>query len=247
MIQARTGHSPFTAPFSSILPEDEVVFLQWVEERRRGRPLGYIAGQAFFWGRPIEVVPGVFIPRVESERLVEVALDLSVDTRWVVDLGTGAGGLLLAFLSERPNAYGVGIDCSVRALRVAAHNAKRWEIAPRVMWVRADGGRLPLSSGFADVVLANPPYVPRGEFPQDPALHDEPAHALYSEEGGIGHIRRWILEALRVLRPGGIGVIEASEVVRPRLDAWLKGEKIAFDWVQDASGKDRGVVFTRTS
>lgn len=246
MIQARTGRSVFTHPFTPLLPEDEIVLLQWVEKRRTGRSLGYLTGTAFFWGKALSVVPGVFIPRPESEALVRAFLEHAPGgMKRVVDLGTGSGALLLAVLLERDEVLGLGVDCSSLALAVARANANRWGVARRARFIRADAGRLPLLSDSVDGVIANPPYVPEGWQGADPALQEEPPEALYSPEG-VAHLRTWLTEVLRVLRPGGVGAVEFSSVVAEGAEKVLKDAGVEYGLVRDLSGEIRGAVFRRT-
>ncbi len=245
MIQARTGRSVFHHPFLPLHPEDLLTLLFWTEGRKKGHPLGYLTGRAFFWGRALQVMPGVFIPRPESEALVEVLLNRVEDRELrVVDLGTGSGALLLAFLSERPRARGIGVDRSREALQTALGNARRWGLTDRVRWIQADAARLPLASASVDVLLANPPYVPDGWVGPDPAVEREPPEALYSP-GGVDHFRKWLREGLRVLRPGGVGVMECSSVVEEPVRAILKDTGLAWSFVRDAAGDIRGTLFVK--
>jgi len=246
MIQARTGRSVFRHPFHLLQPEDVFVLLSWTEGRKRGRPLGYLTGRAFFWGRPLRVASGVFIPRPESEALVAALLERTEDRNLrVVDLGTGSGALLLAFLLERPHAQGLGVDRSLQALEVARQNAQQWGLSHRVRWIRADAGRLPLPDASVDVLLANPPYVPDGWVSPDPAVAEEPREALYSP-GGVEHFRIWLQEALRVLRPGGVGGMECSSVVAEPIRTMFEKRGMVWTFVPDASGEVRGVVFQKS-
>ena len=106
------------------------------------------------------VAPGVLIPRPESETLVEAGLRKYPErdaTLRVLDLGTGSGCLLLAFLSERPHAHGLGVDLSETALSVAACNARALSLDRRTVLRRSDWTRD--ISGQFDIVFANPPYI----------------------------------------------------------------------------------------
>ncbi len=156
-----------------------------LERRIAHEPLAYILGRREFWSLDFAVGPGVLIPRPESETLVETALRRFPERGeklQVLDLGTGSGCLLLAFLSERKNAQGLGVDISDAALDWARRNAENLGLSERVRFVRDDWGRA-LSEAF-DVVFVNPPYVKSadiGALAPELAAH-EPAIAL---DGGL--------------------------------------------------------------
>ena len=175
-----------------------------LERRIAHEPLAYIFGRREFWSLDFAVGPGVLIPRPESETLVETALRRfpERDERLqVLDLGTGSSCLLLAFLSERKNAQGLGVDISHDALDWARRNAENLGLSERVRFVRDDWGRA-LSEAF-DVVFVNPPYVKSadiGALAPELAAH-EPAIAL---DGGLDG-----LEAYRTV----------ASVLLPRLSA----------------------------
>ncbi|HMI97815.1 MAG TPA: peptide chain release factor N(5)-glutamine methyltransferase [Micropepsaceae bacterium] len=183
--------------------------------RRAARePLAYITGSREFWSLDFEVGPGVLVPRPESEIMVEEALKrfpLSDAPLRVVDLGTGSGCLLLAFLSERPNAEGLGVDISSEALAVAKRNAEKLGLINRTRFLRGDWtGAL---SEKWDVVFVNPPYIAQGDLAGlEPEVgRYEPRTALDGGPDGLAAYRR-IAAALRLqLRPGGLAFLEVGQ------------------------------------
>ena len=155
---------------------DPVPFLAAVERRARGEPLARILGRREFWSLDLAVGPATLIPRPESETLIEAALALFADrsqVRRVLDLGTGTGCLLLAALSEFPDAFGVGVDVVEDATRLAAENARRIGLAERAAFLVADWAA-PLTGRF-DLVLSNPPYIPGADI--DRALESKPGES----------------------------------------------------------------------
>jgi len=128
--------------------------------RQRREPVAYITGRKAFRHLDIAVTRDVLIPRPESELLVEVGLDLwdASPGCTVVDIGTGSGAIALALAAERPGRRVVATDCSRAALRVAAANARRLQLANRVHFRLADGATGMDLAG--SVVVANLPYIP---------------------------------------------------------------------------------------
>jgi release factor glutamine methyltransferase len=186
-------------------------FDRLVARRSAREPLAYILGWREFWSLKFHVSPATLIPRPESETVVEAALRLVPNRRApvrVLDLGTGTGCLLLAFLHERDVAFGIGTDRSTEAARLARGNAANLGLADRSAFLCGnwDGA---LNARF-DLVLSNPPYVATPDLARlmpDVAEY-EPSTAL---DGGVDGLTayRAILDALpRLLAPGGSAVLE---------------------------------------
>ena len=133
--------------------------------RRAARePIAYVLGQREFWSLRFCVGRETLDPRPDSETLIESALGLVDDRRTalrVLDLGTGSGCLLLALLSELPNARGVGIDISPEAAAVAQQNARALDLSARACFVVSDWDAA-INADF-DLIIANPPYIPSGD------------------------------------------------------------------------------------
>ncbi|MEO6779597.1 MAG: peptide chain release factor N(5)-glutamine methyltransferase, partial [Bradyrhizobium sp.] len=133
--------------------------------RRRlaGEPVARILGRKEFWGLPLQLSAATLVPRPDTETVVELALEMLRTTgeperRWrIADIGTGSGAILLALLSESPDATGVGTDISVSALQTARRNAVRLRLAARAAFVACDLAAA--LSGPFDMVVSNPPYV----------------------------------------------------------------------------------------
>jgi release factor glutamine methyltransferase len=182
-----------------------------IARRAAREPIAYILGRREFWSLGFAVGPGVLIPRPESEILVEKALsrcpDRGAELR-VLDLGTGSGCLLLAFLSERPNAEGVGIDISPDALVFAARNAKTLGLADRATLVR--GRWMESLKDPFDVIFVNPPYIRGGEIAgldPDVACY-EPNIALNGGADGLDAYRQIAAQLRPRLSPAGFALFE---------------------------------------
>ena len=215
---------------------------------RSGEPLQYILGRTFFHGLEIEVGPGVLIPRPETEEMIELIVKSGIDPRRIVDIGTGSGCIALALKKEFPKAQVFGIDLSEAALTIARRNSERLSI--EVEWRRADvldhGISLP---GNADLIVSNPPYVPRSE--QDSLarqVHDhEPHVALFVEDDDPLKFYRAIADrAMPALSADGMIWFE-GHYVHSRKAAELLKEK-GFRNVrllQDMAGQDRFISATK--
>lgn len=181
-----------------------------IARRARREPVAFITGSREFWGLEFAVTTATLVPRPETERIVEEALRILPDDRavTVLDIGTGSGCLGVAIASERPHATVIATDISVEALRVARANAAAHGVAGRMRFVCAD-----LVAGLAcqaDLIVANPPYVPDQTaviLPPD-VVRYEPAVALFGGTDGLAVIRRLFGAAASHLAPGGIFIAE---------------------------------------
>lgn len=185
-----------------------------VARRLAHEPVAYIVGHRDFWTIRLAVGPGALIPRADSETLIEAALGVFRDRappRRILDLGTGPGTLLLAALSEWPDATGVGVDASEAALGWARQNGRELGMADRVQWLRVDWTHdawdADLSAPF-DLILANPPYI-EADAALDPMVRDhEPANALFAGADGLDAYRVLIPQLRALLAESGIVVME---------------------------------------
>lgn len=185
-------------------------FAALVERRAAHEPVAYIVGEQEFFGRAFRVAPSVLIPRGDSETTVAAALEAAPMARRVLDCGTGSGALLLTLLAELPDAYGLGVDRSPDALKVAAQNAAVLGLAERAGFLEADwrvaGWAHDL--GRFDCIVANPPYVEdSAELAPDVCDH-EPAGALFAGPDGLDDYRVLVPQLPGLLEPGGVVALE---------------------------------------
>ncbi|MCE7031067.1 peptide chain release factor N(5)-glutamine methyltransferase [Lysobacter sp. GX 14042] len=184
-------------------------FDELVARREAGEPVAYLTGRRGFWSLELQVGPATLIPRAETERLVELALErLPPDTGCrVADLGTGSGAVALAIASERPRARVVATDASSAALEVARANAGALGLAN--VEFRHGDWFAPLAGERFHLVASNPPYIAEG----DPHLargdlRHEPPRALASGPDGLDDIRAITAVAAAHLEPDGWLLLE---------------------------------------
>jgi release factor glutamine methyltransferase len=224
---------------ADLSPAEATAFGRALCRRCVGTPLQHITGEQGFRRLVIEVRPGVFVPRPETEVLVSVALAaLSGQAPVVVDLCTGTGVVALAIADEYPSARVFATDVSHAAVALAADNARRLGLD---VTVKAGDlfSSLPASlRGMCDLVVANPPYVPiEDEMSLPREVLADPRVAVF---GKAELYDRMFQEATSWLRPGGAVVVEidgraASEVVATASRAGFKQVRLT----PDLAGRDR--------
>lgn len=199
------------------LTQDEAARLEAFAERRiSGEPVARILGEKEFWGLRLKLSPETLVPRPDTETVVELALqmlpaDLNSDRPLrILDIGTGSGAILLALLSERRAASGVGTDISEGALKTARANAAELGLAPRAAFVACSYAAA--LSGPFDLIVSNPPYIRIADIAglaAEVREHD-PHLALDGGADGLAAYRALIPQAARLLRPGKALVVEAG-------------------------------------
>ena len=180
-----------------------------VARRSVHEPFAYITGHKEFWSLDFQVGPGVLVPRPDTETLIEEALRLVPDRNAklrIADLGTGSGAILIAALSEFPNATGIGFESSQRAQYWAGQNAQR--LAPgRAEILLANWAD---AQGPFDLVFSNPPYIPSAEIESlaPDVARFEPRAALDGGADGLDAYRALAGLLPNLLKPGGHGLLE---------------------------------------
>lgn len=178
-------------PEQVLLPRQQCDFFALIEERATGRPVAYLTGQREFWSLNLHVNSHTLIPRPDTERLVELALERIPPDRdyCIADIGTGSGAIALAIASERPRCRIVATDISPQALAIAAHNAQKLGLGN--LSFREGDGTAALRDERFDMICSNPPYLAA----DDPHLLDgdltaEPRGALVAGPTGLEMITR---------------------------------------------------------
>jgi release factor glutamine methyltransferase len=241
----------------AVASEPLAAFRELVRGRLAHVPLQYLTGSAEFYSRRFAVRPGVFIPRPETELLVERALEALAGAvngggavRFV-DVGVGSGAVLVSLLAEIPGASGVGVDPSPDALASARENADRHGVGDRAD-LRAGSFFDALAAGEEgsfDLVVANPPYLSEAEFDAlAPEVRDhEPRAALVAGGDGLDALRAIAAGARRWLRPRGALALEIGETQGSAVLALVAaaGGYAEPALSRDHAGKERIVVARR--
>ena len=225
-------------------------FSALVDRRLQSEPIAHIIGKKEFWGLDFQVTPDVLIPRPDSELLIEEAVRAfaSLHPRRILDLGTGSGALLLAALSEFPEASGLGIDVSAAALQIAHNNADALGLADRARFMLLDW-TLPdwtdsLGPGF-DLILANPPYVSTRASLSADVVQFEPHQALFAGKDGLDDYRIIIPALENLLSPAGSALLEIGFDQANPVSEIAKKHGYHVVLKQDFGGNDRLLTLRR--
>ncbi len=227
---------------TDVSADEQARFDELLGQRAARVPLQHLTGRAPFRHLELQVGPGVFIPRPETELVVDHVLRFlagdpsPADDRHhpsraddpgpvVVDLCTGSGALAISIATERPGSRVVAVEVSPSAVEwaranVADHSALLDRAGSVVDLISADattvaapGAPLESMRGRADVVVSNPPYVPDSALPREPEVRDhDPGRALYGGPDGLEVVRPLAEQAAALLRPGGLLLIEHADV-----------------------------------
>ncbi|OIV36821.1 protein-(glutamine-N5) methyltransferase, release factor-specific [Mangrovactinospora gilvigrisea] len=219
-------------------------FWEAVARRAAREPLQHITGRAFFRYLELRVGPGVFVPRPETELVAGWAIDalheMDVAEPLAVDLCTGSGAIALALAQEVPRSQVHAVELSEEALGWAQRNVDAYADATegRVTLHHGDSlTALPDLTGQVDLVVTNPPYIPLEEWEHvAPEARDhDPEMALFSGQDGLDLIRGLERTAFRMLRPGGVVVVEHADTQGGQVP-WIFSEEAR--WTDAADHRD---------
>ena len=228
-------------------------FFSRIEARASGTPLQYLLGEAEFFGARFTVAPGVFIPRPETEAVVEETLRVLRAREaalgrplCLLDLGTGSGYIAITLARELPTCVVVGVELSWEALGLARRNILRHGLAHRVRLVEGDW--LQPIGGVFDGVVSNPPYIPSAEIDRLPLdVRREPRLSLDGGAQGLRDLLHLIAEAPRILRGGGALALECGK----EQVGTLARAAASRSWIEtvrplhDLGGSPRGILITK--
>ena len=207
--------------------EEATTIEAMVQRRMSGEPVARILGHKEFWGLSFNVSPATLVPRPDTETVVQTALaflrDAGVTEKRIriADIGTGTGAILLALLSELPEAIGIGTDISREALATAEANAEHLDLISRAAFVESNYAS-ELDGAF-DLIVSNPPYIRSRDIdglPLDVRAHD-PHLALDGGDDGLDAYRTIAPQAANLLHPEAALILEIGEGQGPDISGIL--------------------------
>lgn len=220
-----------------------------IKRRALREPVARITGVQEFWSLPFKVTPETLIPRPDSETLVAAVLGRTRKNTPVriLDLGTGTGCLLLALLSELPQAAGVGADISKGTLKCARENAENLNLSGRAKFTIFDWiNDIPLNERPFEIVISNPPYIPTGDIAglELEVAKFAPGAALDGGPDGLNHYRRIVAKAPGFFgAKGGQIYLEVGDGQAGSVKTLLKQAGfITLEVYHDLAGKTRVVT-----
>lgn len=227
------------------LSPDELAALAALEARRAaGEPLAHILGRREFYGRDFRVSPATLIPRPETELLVDCALELlpAAAPLFFADLGTGSGCIGISLACERPHWHGLALELDAAAVAVAQGNTHSLNVSQQLACIRGDLAAVPLAAASCGLVVSNPPYIAEAERAQvmPEVLRYEPHTALFAPQQGLALLQAATKEAWRLLRPGGVLLLEHGAAQGAAVQNILHAQGFAgVDTRPDLAGLDR--------
>jgi release factor glutamine methyltransferase len=250
ILEASRSELTLLAIAGEIFPENRLAdFLEAVQRREKREPLQHITGLAPFRHLELEVGPGVFIPRPETERLVDLAKQkiAAIQNPVIVDLCSGSGAISIALNTEVAGSIVYSVELSKDAFSFLTRNYQRYGLDPKALRNENLTTALEELKAGVDLVVSNPPYIPDAAVPIDleVQLHD-PALALYGGADGLDVIRQISTRAWYLLRPGGHLVLEHAHTQAPAISELL----LTQGWQEvvsasDLTGKDRMISAVR--
>ena len=226
------------------LTQDTIkTFHSWIQRLIKNEPLQYITGTIEFFGLELMITPAVFIPRPETERVVEIALQIlkTVISPKILDVGTGSGCIAIALANELPEASVTGIDIDPNMLKVAQKNADLHKINNIIFKQMDIQKEIPKES--YNLIVSNPPYIPLNEMSDlEKKIKDfEPHIALTDGADGLTFYHRLASVASKILHSNGYLIMEVGQGEHPQkaLKLFKNNAFASNKLIQDYNGDDR--------
>ena len=226
------------------LTQDTIkTFHSWIQRLIKNEPLQYITGTIEFYGLELMITPAVFIPRPETERVVEIALQIlkTVISPKILDVGTGSGCIAIALANELPEASVTGIDIDPNMLKIAQKNADLHKINNIIFKQMDIQKEIPKES--YNLIVSNPPYIPLNEMSDlEKKIKDfEPHIALTDGADGLTFYHRLASVASKILHSNGYLIMEVGQGEHPQkaLKLFKNNAFASNKLIQDYNGDDR--------
>ena len=228
--------------------QEKKIFFNFIERRSKNEPIAYITGYKEFWKSKFKVNKNVLIPRPDTETIIEQVLnELDINSsKKILDIGTGSGCIIISILNERKKCFGVGIDISKNAVKLAKYNAKIQHIDNRIKFLNSDIDNF--CGDKYDLIISNPPYIKRHEINglEKDVKNHEPKAALDGGVDGYNKIRLIIEKSSTLIKKTGklfleLGINQTRETLKIlNLNGFYKTKVI-----KDLASKNRCIVSTK--
>ena len=223
-------------------------FIYLINRRKIKEPIAYLVKKKEFWKNDFYVNKNVLIPRPETEYIVEASLEIinKKQRKRILEIGIGSGCVLTSILKERKYCFGVGIDCSKKALNVAKFNANLHNIKNRIKIIKSDVDNF--SSSKYDLIVSNPPYIDKHYLKYLGVSTYEPKVALDGGINGTEILMKVIYNSSNLLKKNGKLIIEIGLNQKYKLIDYLKKNKFFINKViKDLAKNDRCIISTKIS
>ena len=228
--------------------QEKKIFFNFIERRSKNEPIAYITGYKEFWKSKFKVNKNVLIPRPDTETIIEQVLnELDINSsKKILDIGTGSGCIIISILNERKKCFGVGIDISKNAVKLAKYNAKIQHIDNRIKFLNSDIDNF--CGDKYDLIISNPPYIKHHEINglEKDIKNHEPKVALDGGIDGYNKIRLIIEKSSTLIKKRGklfleLGINQTRETLKIlNLNGFYKTKVI-----KDLASKNRCIVSTK--
>ena len=228
--------------------QEKKIFFNFIERRSKNEPIAYITGYKEFWKSKFKVNKNVLIPRPDTETIIEQVLnELDINSsKKILDIGTGSGCIIISILNERKKCFGVGIDISKNAVKLAKYNAKIQHIDNRIKFLNSDIDNF--CGHKYDLIISNPPYIKHHEINglEKDIKNHEPKVALDGGIDGYNRIRLIIEKSSTLIKKRGklfleLGINQTRETLKIlNLNGFYKTKVI-----KDLASKNRCIVSTK--
>lgn len=220
---------------------DENILSQFLQRRLSGEPIAYIIGVKEFWGIDFKVTKDTLIPRPETELIIEKSLELFPKNAEIeiLDLGTGAGCILISLLSEFANAKGIGVDISSKAIDIAKNNAKARAEFTQSNWFEKIGEKK------FDLIVSNPPYISRAETLIKSVEKYEPHSALFAENNGYECYETIAKDLKKHLKKNSRAIFEFGQGQAPEISKIFSSHGFKVNEIcKDLAGIERCIIIS---